>query len=443
MNDAPVQTTNYVADPGRIADLARRIREGELSPADLVRRCLERMKAVEGVLQAWCDVMETDALAEAERLGEEAQRGQIRGPLHGIPVGVKDIIDVATRQTRAGSLSRADVAPSSTDAEVVAASRAAGAVILGKTHTTEFAYFDPGPTRNPHNPDHTPGGSSSGSGAAVAAGMVPLALGTQTAGSLNRPAAYCGIAAFKPSTGLLSTFGVVPLAASFDTVGPFGYTVEDAVTYFEALCPGHARFRPENGAGQSGYRVVVLEDPILAEADAEVLAAVDRVVQRLTDAGHGVRRAPSPAPFKKLAANHKTVMEYEIGRAQKVLLDEPANLIGERLRATIMDGGRILDVAYLDARNALAAAQTRFWSAFAGVDAVVFPATPAPAPRGIHATGDPGYILPWTVLGGPVVTLPAGAARSGLPVAVLLAGAPGSDLAFGRIACRLAAAAEG
>jgi aspartyl-tRNA(Asn)/glutamyl-tRNA(Gln) amidotransferase subunit A len=189
------QQTNYAADPGRIAELQRDIRSGALSARDLVERCLTRIDAIDPMVQTWRYVAHDSARAEAALLDREAKAGRFRGPLHGIPVAIKDIIDVAGMTTLANSKLRANSAPAAADAEIVALLRLAGAVILGKTHTTEFAYFDPSPARNPHNIAHTPGGSSSGSAAAVAAGAVPLALGTQTAASVNRPAAYCGVAA--------------------------------------------------------------------------------------------------------------------------------------------------------------------------------------------------------------------------------------------------------
>ena len=191
---------NFVADPGRVRDLAGAMARKELSPVALVRRYLDRIAEAAPDVQCWREVDGERALAVAAEREREAAQGRLRGPLHGIPVAIKDIIDVEGLPTRANSKSRASIAPAANDAEIVLALKARGAVILGKVHTTEFAYFDPSPARNPHNLAHTPGGSSSGSAAAVAAGMVPASVGTQTVASVNRPASYCGIAAFKPST---------------------------------------------------------------------------------------------------------------------------------------------------------------------------------------------------------------------------------------------------
>ncbi|MCZ6744396.1 MAG: amidase, partial [Alphaproteobacteria bacterium] len=407
MNDAPVQTTNFVADPGRIADLARRIREGELSPADLVRGCLDRMKVTEPVVEAWREVCADTVLAEAEQRAKEVEDGLVRGPLHGIPVGIKDIIDVAGVPTRCNSLSRDDAAPATADAEIVSALRAAGAVILGKTQTTEFAYFDPSPARNPHNVAHTPGGSSSGSAAAVAAGTVPAALGTQTMASVNRPAAYCGIAAYKPSTRLFSTFGIEPLSTLYDTVGFYGWSVADATAVFDAVCPAHARLGRKEPR-DSPLIVVVLQDPFIDEADDEIKQAVERTAERLAEAGHAVSAKDSSVSFKQLYDLHLLTMEYEIGRIQRRLLDEPEGRVGIKLTETIRRGNKIADAAYLDARRKLDEVRTEFFDTFRGVDAFLWPATPKTAPKGIAWTGEPKFISPWTALGGPVVTMPAG-----------------------------------
>ncbi len=442
-SEAAIDEKNWVADPGRVAALTGQIRSGELTPTELVDRCLQRMREAEPAVQAWREVDAERALAQAQRLTEEASQGRFRGPLHGIPIGVKDIIDVAGLPTRANRKTREKIAPAPDDEEVEAAQRAAGAIVLGKTHTTEFAFFDPSPARNPHHTDHTPGGSSSGSAAAVAAGTVPLSLGTQTAGSVNRPAMYCGVAAFKPSTQLLSIFGILPLAPTFDTVGCFGYTVADAVACFEALCPGFLRHDGEGAAPrQGGDRIVVLDDPIVAEGSEEVRGAVERVAERLGSRGFSVRQEASPVPFREIRSNHWLVLEYEMGRIHAAMLEHPPALVGEKLRETIAKGGQVSDERYHQARAYLSEARQTFWSAFSGTDALLFPVAPQTAPRGLEWTGDPKFLTPWTALGGPQVSVPAGYAAGGLPVGVLLCGSPGSDLFLGRLAVRLADALD-
>lgn len=433
---------NYVADPGRVAELARDIRDGVLSPVDLVQRCLDRIAAVDGDVEAWRELDSDRALAMAAVLTAEAKAGTVRGPLHGIPVGVKDIIDVAGLPTRCNSNSLADTAPATADAEIVAALRAAGAIVLGKTHTTEFALRDPSPARNPHNLEHTPGGSSSGSAAAIAAGMVPVALGTQTMASVNRPAAYCGIGAFKPTTRAMPGAGIALLSSLYDTVGFYGGRVEDACTVFEAVCPPGLRGAGVTDDPERTLSVTVLTDPFIESADAEIHRATANAADRMRDAGHAVATTASPVSFEALFKAHRLAMEYEIGRIRRAFLDEPQGMIGPLLLETIRDGLKISDEAYFAARRAMDAMRADFFAAFPATDAFLWPATPKPAPKGLAWTGDASYISPWTALAGPVVTMPSGKVAAGLPVGCLLAGAPGTDLALAGIARRLAAAAE-
>jgi aspartyl-tRNA(Asn)/glutamyl-tRNA(Gln) amidotransferase subunit A len=429
------QQTNYAADAGRISELQRDVRSGALSASALVDRCLARIDAVDSAVQAWRYVAHDSARAEADLLDLEAKAGRLRGPLHGIPVGIKDIIDVAGITTLANSKTRADSAPATADAEIVAALRLAGAVILGKTHTTEFAYLDPSPARNPHNIAHTPGGSSSGSAAAVGAGAVPLALGTQTVASVNRPAAYCGVAAFKPSTQSTCTNGMTSLAPAFDTVGFYGATVADAVVLYDAVAPAFtASFDRASGPR---YDIVRLEDPTLESCDPEILKRVGDVATSIADAGYAVRAAASPEDMATLFETQRRVMQYEASRVYRALLDLPADRVGPRLRETIGIGLGLSETTYRADRARLAAARVAFWAAFAGADAILFPATPQTAPAGLASTGDPRYIGPWTALGGPIVTQPIGRHANGLPIGMLVCGRPGSDRGLARVACTL------
>src|SRR5213593_1942099 len=236
-----------------VVEAAAEIRRGAVSPVALVEACLERIRALDGNVQAWAHVDEKGALAAARERAEEAKRSTVRGPLHGIPVAVKDIFHVAGLPTTAGARPFAHSRPGE-DAPSVARLRAAGAIVLGKTHTTQFAYRDPAPTRNPWNLAHTPGGSSAGSAAAVAARMAPLALGSQTVGSVLRPAAYCGVVGFKPSHGRISAAGVVPLAWSLDHVGIFARTVEDCALALGLLAGFDAADPLSSSAAPDDYR---------------------------------------------------------------------------------------------------------------------------------------------------------------------------------------------
>jgi aspartyl-tRNA(Asn)/glutamyl-tRNA(Gln) amidotransferase subunit A len=416
-------TNPLIQDPGRVRDLAAAMAAGTLTAQALVQRCLDRIAAVDGEVRAWIHVLAEDALATARTLDAERAAGKVRGPLHGIPVAVKDVIDVRGLPTRANSPSRADIAPASADATVVAHLRAAGAIILGKVHTTEYAYFQSlPPTRNPWELARTPGGSSAGSGAAVASGTVPLALGTQTAGSVNRPAAYTGVGAFKPSTLSIGGVGVVPLAPSFDTVGAFGASAQDAAY----LAVGYAADHLGLGAPMAiAPRIVVLEDPLVARLSvASTSARIAALADTLAGAGLAVRRAAAPASLEEMLATHRRVMVAELGRTHARL---PRDRIAPRIAEDIEAGLAIPDDAYLADLRSLAALRHAFWHGFAAEDLILLPAAPDVAPAG-GTTGDPSFVIPTTVLGGPVATLRAGlAADSGMPVGALLFGAPGAD----------------
>jgi len=424
----PGTSSNFAADPGRVSALATDIAEQRLSPVALVERCLDRIAAADPHVECWRELDAERALATAHEREREATRGGVRGKLHGVPVAIKDIIDVAGLPTRANSRSRATVAPASSDAEIVLSLRTAGAIVLGKVHTTEFAYFDPSPARNPHHIGHTPGGSSSGSAAAVAAGMVPVAVGTQTVASVNRPAAYCGIAAFKPSTRSLSSYGITPLAPSYDTPGLYGWSVADAVYVYEAIAPPFSRLA-EPPPPPRRLSVAIPDDPHLADASAEMTAALLRLADAVASAGHAVTRPLSPIAFERLCQIQRSTTAYEAGRALHGLLAAPAGSIGDKLMGLIHDGLAIPTGRYLDERGEI---DRMRHTLFAKLDADVFlwPATPTTAPEGLAWTGDPKFIAPWTALGGPIVSVPAGRAANGLPLGCILSARPGNDVAM-------------
>jgi aspartyl-tRNA(Asn)/glutamyl-tRNA(Gln) amidotransferase subunit A len=434
------QPLRRVQDPGRIDQLADALARGALTAQELAQRYLERIDAVDAEVQAWRVVDADRVLAAARDLDRQRETGGPVGPLHGIPVAVKDVIDVEGLPTRCNCLALEERAAATADARVVADLRAAGALVMGKAHTTEFALMDPSPARNPHNLQHTPGGSSSGSAAAVAAGMVPAALGTQTVASVNRPAAYCGIAAYKPSTGLLSTFGVAPLAPLFDTVGFFGHRVADATALFEAVCPAFAG--APAGAGARPLRVVVLQDPVLERCVPAVTAAMAGAAAALGAGGHVVTTMDACVSFQALFESHARCARYETARAHRSLLDQPPELIGEHLRAAILEGLAFTYEQYRAALTVLARGRAELFASLTGVDAVLWPAAPDTAPRGLAWTGDPSLISPWTALGGPVVTVRVGEDGAGMPVGALLVGTPGCDARFTGIARRLAEVLE-
>jgi aspartyl-tRNA(Asn)/glutamyl-tRNA(Gln) amidotransferase subunit A len=433
-----VTAESLVADPGAIEEIAAAVQSGKTDPVALVEASLRRIAAVEKDVQGWCLLDRERALADAQVLRKQAQAGRIRSPLHGIPVAVKDVLDVAGLPTRAGSKTRAHIAPSTMDAHVVALLKAAGAIVLGKAHTTEFAYFDgPPPTRNPHNVAHTPGGSSAGPAAVVASGMVPISLGTQTAGSVNRPAAYCGIAAFKPSTLAWSSSGLVPFAPSFDTIGVFAHRARDAMTAARVLMPPFLRQRA--AAAPSPLTIGVIEDPITDAASAAVADSVHSATDMLAASGPKIEWMKSPVSFAEISGWHKTIIEYEVAHAHPHL--EHNSDVSTGLREAIARGRVISDPAYLDAHAALSAARERFWAAIAEADALLFPAAPDVAPAGMK-TGDPRFIVPFTALGGPIASVPVGKGEGGLPLGLMLIGAPGTDAKIAAIVEKIAPAIE-
>ncbi len=413
--------TATIEDPGRIRDLAGAMSTGRLTAEALVERCLARIAAVDSAVQAWVHVLAEEALAAARALDAERRAGVVRGPLHGIPIGVKDVIDVAGLPTRANSPSRATLAPATADATVVAHLRAAGAVVLGKLHTTEYAYYSSlPPTRNPWDLGRTAGGSSAGSGAAIAAGTVPLALGTQTAGSVNRPAAYTGVGAFKPSTLSIGGAGVLPLAPSFDTVGAFGGSAQDAALCAAGYAADHLGLRAPPPVRS---RIVLLGDPLIREKTASGTAsAVTALADRLAGAGLAVREVASPVSFAALLETHRIVLLAELGRTHA---RAPRELVSPRIAADIEAGLAIAEADYLAALGRLDGYRRAFWSAFGPEKLLLLPAAPDVAP-GSETTGDPSFVIPLTALGGPIATLRAGM-DGHLPVGALLTGAPGAD----------------
>ncbi len=389
---------------------------GRLATEDYLEACLERIATREPELRAW-SLLDT---AAARRAAQAAARR--RGPLAGLPLGVKDVFDTADWPTACGSPLHAGRQPT-LDAAAVALARAAGCVLPGKTVTTEFAYFHPGPTGNPHDSAHTPGGSSSGSAAAVGAGMVPFALGTQTAGSVIRPAAYCGVVGFKPSYGAISTAGVKQLAWSLDTVGLFARSVADAALLAEALS-GQA-LRP--GAAPATPRIGLCRTPQWAAASPEVQAQVEAAARAAAAAGAEVRETALPPACAELLEDQKLIMAFEAARALAPERSHGESQMSAAILALMDAGLAVSGEAYLAARARSRAARRALDGLFAEVDLLLTPAAPGEAPRGLEATGDPLFNRVWTLLGTPCLSLPAGRGPAGLPLAVQLVGPSDGD----------------
>ncbi len=403
-----------------LSEAARRIADGTLTPAALLEACLGRIAATDDAVHAWVSVDEAGARATARERTEEARAGRRRGPLHGIPVAIKDIFHVAGMTTTCGA-APAFHAAATADATSVARLRAAGAVVLGKAHTTEFAYFEPGPTRNPWNPAHTPGGSSSGSAAAVGARMAPLALGTQTVGSVLRPAAYCGVVGFKGTYDLIPTDGVVPLAWSLDHVGVFARRVADVALALDVLAA-----RPLGAPAISAPRLAVAEE-LLERATPEVTALIRATVDRFARAGATVHEVTLPPSFAGVHAAGRSVLEVEAAAYHEELYRAHAAQYRPRTRELIASGLTRPAVAYARAQRARLAFRRDVMPLLAEHDALLSPTAPSPAPEGLGATGDPWFCAPWSFAGVPAVSLPIGVSSLGLPHAVQLVGAAGHD----------------
>ncbi|MBM3517615.1 MAG: amidase [Alphaproteobacteria bacterium] len=407
------------------AEAARLIASGRLTSKGLIESCLAHIAEHEDSVGAWTHLDVAGGRAQARAL----DRGGARGPLHGIPIGVKDIIDTVDMPTGYGSAIYDGHRPA-WDAAAVAACRAAGAVILGKTVSTEFAYFTPGKTRNPHNPAHTPGGSSSGSAAAVADLMVPLAFGSQTAGSVIRPASFCGVVGFKPTFGLLSLAGVKPFAQSLDTLGFFSRSVEDAMLLLAALIGGRTMPEPLSGAPRIG----VCRTPEWSHASPATQHAVDRAAALLNAAGARVVEVTLAEPFAGLHAAQLTIMAFESART----LGHERRRHGEHLSQTLLGllaEGRACSLERYEAAQRLASrSRTQLDALFAGYDALLAPSAVGEAPHGLGRTGDPVFNRMWTLLHVPCITLPRYVGANRLPVGIQLVGARWADEHLLRVA---------
>ena len=393
----------------------RAMRAGRLTPAALLEACLARVAEREPAVRAMAFVD-----AEAVRAARPPP-----GPLHGIPIGVKDVLDTCDMPTGynsgiwAGWRPRADAAP-------VAWARAAGAVVLGKTVTTEFATRTPGPTTNPHDPARTPGGSSSGSAAGVGAGFFPLAFGTQTAGSVIRPAAYCGVVGFKPSYGTINRHGMKLMSESLDTIGVMARSVADCALLTGVLADldlGDPELRV------AAPRVGLCWTSMRERAAPETEALMERVAGALARAGAVVREHALPAAYEGMEAAHSVVMNAESARAMGWEMTHHRETLSDTLREKLEWGVAQGGAALAEARATFRALQDGFPAAMDGCDVLVTPAAPGEAPLGIEWTGDASFNLIWTSLHVPCVTVPAGVGPSGMPLGIQVVGRRGEDRA--------------
>lgn len=424
-------------DPSSLtaAQAAREIREGHLSSVDLVKACLVRIEQTEPAIQAWVHLDAKQALDQAAEMDRIRRAGMGLGSLHGVPVGLKDIIDTSDMPTRRGSPIFAERNPG-TDATLVDRLRDAGAVIMGKTVTTEFAFLNPSHTHNPHDPSRTPGGSSSGSAAAVAAHHVPLAIGTQTNGSVIRPASFCGVYGFKPTSGIISRTGLLQTSVTLDQVGVFARSLDDAALLSDALAGCDSRdpasFRRPRPAMAKGVAEDVPVEPDLAffempfhdRLSTDAREGMDQIIDAL---GGSITRLRPADTMADLVAVQATIHEYEICGHLAETFATHWDQISPLLQSIVERGRKISRAQYEDAMAVKASAEAFFADFFTEFDAILAPSAAGEAPPFESGTGDPVFCTLWTLAGLPSLTLPLLVGENGLPIGVQLIGPAEKD----------------
>jgi aspartyl-tRNA(Asn)/glutamyl-tRNA(Gln) amidotransferase subunit A len=429
-----------VTTPRTIAEAAPQLRAGSLRSLDLVEECLEQIDRFEAQTKAWVLVDADGAGRQARQLDDELRAGRWRGPLHGIPLGIKDIVDVAGWPTRAGSSWYCQMPAS--DATIVARLREAGAVLLGKTVNTEFACFDPSPTRNPWNPAHTPGGSSSGSAAAVARGMCLAAIGSQTGGSITRPATYCGVAGCKPTFGRVSRAGVLPVTERLDHPGPIARTALDLAIVLSAIAGpdpldastlGFPHLAALDTSPLERPPQIALARTVLPLADEEAVDATRRAVEVWRQAGTAVEEIDLPGKFDEVIAMHRRIMAREAADVHRTWFAEHRDRYGPKLTSLLEEGAALHDEQYRAAVEHQDGWQHACDELLAEYPVLVTPATTGPAPL-LDTTGNPAMNSPWSYSGLPTVSLPCELAQNGLPLGVQLIGPRRADLELLRTA---------
>jgi len=405
-----------------LAEASHMIWGGTLTPTRLAESLLDRVERLEPVVEAWVTVDREAVLEAADAATMEAEEGQFRSPLHGVPYGVKDIFYTRGLRTTMGSTLYSGFFPDR-DAAVVKALRDAGAVVLGKTETTEFALHDPAPTRNPWNTGHTPGGSSSGSAAAVSCGMAPMALGSQTGGSVVRPASYCGVVGFKPTYGLLSRDGVYPLSWSLDHVGYMTRTVEDAALTLSTLKPDAA----PAVESEDSPRVGLLSGYFKENASDDVWLGYEQAVGKLWGEGAEFIDVELPPSFGMAPSVHRVIMAVEAAAVHEDGLRANPEGYREYIKGFVSSGLLAPATAYLRAQRIRDVILRDVLSSMDGFDCLACPSTVDTAPRGLEWTGSPAFNAPWSLTGLPTVTVPSGISEDELPLGLQLVGRPHRD----------------
>jgi Asp-tRNA(Asn)/Glu-tRNA(Gln) amidotransferase A subunit family amidase len=415
-------------------EAAERIAGGEIRAEDYIGACLQRIEAVDGDVHAFVHLDGDEVLRQARALDERRRNGLPMGPLHGVPVAIKDIFDTADYKTECGSALLKGRQPMR-DCTAVARLREAGAVIIGKTVTTEFAYFTPGATRNPHDPKRTPGGSSSGSAAAVAAGMVPLAIGSQTNGSVIRPAAFCGVYGVKPTHGTISRHGALILSRALDHVGVFARTLADAALILEVLAGYDENDADTRPLATPAFLETMIEEPPMPpqfafvrtpmwdKADATTRAAFEDLVKLMGDSAATV---DLPDVFAAAWNDQRAVMAADMAHNLSAVVERGGEVASKTLRDFLAEGREVPAVRYLAARDNARRYAAGISEIFKQYDAILTPAAPGVAPEGM-ATGNPVFCSLWSLTGLPALSLPLLRGESGLPLGVQLIGPAGDD----------------
>lgn len=416
-------------------EAAQAIREGQITCEGLTSACLERIGALEERIGAWAHLDPDHALSQARDADLARREGRALGPLHGVPVGIKDIFDTKDLPTEDGTVLHAGRRPLE-DAAAVSRLREAGAIILGKTVTTELAVFSPGKTRNPHDPDRTPGGSSSGSAAAVAAFMVPLAIGTQSNGSVIRPASYCGVYGYKPSHGLISRHLVLQQSRPLDQIGVFARTVEDAALIAEQMMGFDDRdpdtrpqarptlFETAMSEPPVAPRLAFARTPVWDQADDDTKSGFEELV---ADLGESAGEAELPEAFREAVAFHRSIMEADLALSYEVEYARGKDALSPILREMIERGQRVPAMEYNRALAQVPVLRRELEKVFEWHDAIITPATTGEAPVGLESTGSPIFCTLWTLCGMPAITLPLMQGSHGMPMGVQMVGAKGDD----------------
>jgi Asp-tRNA(Asn)/Glu-tRNA(Gln) amidotransferase A subunit family amidase len=400
-------------------DLARRIEAGDLTPAAVIDMCAEAVAARESEIGAF--VVHD---FPAARRHAEAQAAKLRtAPLRGLPVGFKDIFETADFPTAYGTPIYAGYRPPA-DAALVSMVRRAGGLIPGKTVTTALAFLDPAATRNPRNPAHTPGGSSSGSAAAIAAGMLPISVGSQTGGSVVRPAAYCGVTGFKPSYRLLPSVGMKPFSWFLDTPGLFAASVPDVAFAAEAITGRDLRV---GRSAPAAPRIALVRMHIWNEASADMHAAVETAARRAEKAGASVHEVTLPQIFVDAYNAHGTIQDYEVTRALAYEYDNHRDALPKVLHAALDKAMTVTAAAYDDARRTAKRARRALLDVMDGHDAILTPSAPGAAPAGLATTGSAIFNRLWTLLGTPCVNVTGLNDADGLPLGIQVIGPFGDD----------------